>query len=94
MCTRYADMADIDGADPLASIATRIEVTTRDFLLGGGLEILVREGGEVVLENRMAIHDFVLITALCRGLQFSVRPPAHSLSPSGSGKVLFYLDDP
>lgn len=94
MCTRYADMADIDGADPLASMATRIEVTTRDFLLGGGLEILVREGGDVVLEKSRAAHDFVLITALCRGLQFSVRAPAHSPWLSGSGKVLFYLDDP
>jgi hypothetical protein len=87
-------MADIDGADPLASMATRIEVTTRDFLLGGGLEILLREGGEVVLENTRAAHDFILITALCRGLQFSVQAPAYSSSPSGSGKVLFYLDDP
>jgi hypothetical protein len=94
MCTKYADMAGIRGSARSASTATRLAVTAADFMLGRGLEILVREGGEVILENKSAAHEFILITALCRGLLFTVHSSAQSGTARSSGKVLFFLDDP
>ena len=94
VCTPYAHAADMPDAIAAIGNTTRLEVTTADLLLGGGLDIWIQsaEGLSLAYLGGVAHRPDIHVTALCRGLRFANE---HAAAPGPvQAEVFFYLDDP
>jgi TIR domain len=85
-CLETSEAADMKDASPGAAMASRLPVSTRDLLAGGGLDITIDTSTTRLAQQSSATvpGEFITTAALCIGLRVNVGPAA----------VYFYMDDP